>query len=177
MIKQVPLPPEEQAFLRELQEDIFPDAMKIRLQRLFNAGWSLTTLGEGLSPSRPRATIHYWIKTLPPLSPTDHPVFTTPIPKPEYPNSTAVSSLLPETTATIRSVSPDVPEQFVTLLPSLALQARRYRAKMSSTSIYARANQQFTDICKELHALGVPSQKIADVAGVSYRAIARRVAK
>lgn len=177
MIKQNPLPQEEREFLLLLASHTDPDALKLRLVMLFSAGWSLTALGEALTPTRPRATVHYWIRTTPtgPLSDKRNPIVARPVPSPSYPSSTAISSLTPS--ASIRSVSPSVPEQFVTLLPRLALEARRYRSRMSPNSRFATANRQFTEICKELHALGVPSQKIADIAGVSYRAIARRVAK
>lgn len=177
MIKQNPLPQDERVFLEVLAAHTDPDALKLRLVMLFSAGWSLTTLGEALNPPRPRATVHYWIRTTPTsaLANPEHPVVARPVPFPTYPSSTAISSLAPS--ASIRSISPSVPEQFVTLLPRLALEARRYRARMSPSSRFAVANRQFTEICKELHALGVPSQKIADISGVSYRAIARRVAK
>lgn len=175
MIKQNPLPQEERDFLSALAADADPDAVKIRLRTLFSAGWSLTTLGEALTPPRPRATVHYWIRTAPAHDPS-HAAASTPTPTPSYPSSTLISELVPDS-ASVRSISPSVPEQFVTLLPRLALEARRYRARMSPNSRFAVANRQFTEICKELHSLGVPSQKIADAAGVSYRAIARRVAK
>ena len=177
MIKQNPLPQDEREFLAALASSPDPDALKLRLVVLFSAGWSLTALGEALTPKRPRATVHYWVRTTPtsPLSDTNHPAVARPAPAPTYPSSTAISSLTPS--ASVRSISPSVPEQFVTLLPRLALEARRYRARMSPSSRFATANRQFTEICKELHAMGVPSQKIAQVAGVSYRAIARRVAK
>ena len=61
------------------------------------------------------------------------------------------------------------------LIEELAPQARKYRAKLAPTHSATIANNELTSICTLLHDKGVPLQDLADVAGVTYRAMYRRV--
>lgn len=57
----------------------------------------------------------------------------------------------------------------------LAPLARTFRAKMASTAAPAVANARLTDLCKELYANDVPIKDLAAAAGVTYRAMYKRI--
>lgn len=169
MNKQIPLPQGEIDFLGSLSKSN-PVEFHARLRALWEAGWSLSVLGLALSPKRSRATVHYWVRKA--LVRTQ----VVPIPSPEFvkPLSDALKSDISGKTRTIApTVTPDVAQR----LRSLSLQARRYRSRTTEGNKFAVANREFTALCKELRAQGVPAVDIASAAGISYRAVARRVAK
>lgn len=159
------LPHDEVRFLQELPRS----ERDSRLAALHDHGWSLATLGRSLQPPKPKTTIHYWIRNakkgveqrreLPKPPPTS---LTTAVPTYKAPIS--------------RSISPKVPPDMRPHLRELASQSRRYRAKTPKSSPLAQANQELTKIALQLHAHGVPTSDIAAAAGVSYRAMARRIA-
>jgi hypothetical protein len=60
-------------------------------------------------------------------------------------------------------------------IQSLAPLARTYRAKMTQTSAAAVANRRLTDICSKLHESGVSIKELAAAAGVTYRAMYKRI--
>jgi hypothetical protein len=60
-------------------------------------------------------------------------------------------------------------------LKQLADLSKRNRAKTPSNSPLAKANKELTAIAKELRDRGVPAADIAEAAGVTYRAMARRL--
>lgn len=62
-------------------------------------------------------------------------------------------------------------------LKQLSDLAKRYRAKTSPNSPLAVANDELTAIARTLRSMGVPTAAIAEAAGVSYRAMARRLSK
>ena len=62
-------------------------------------------------------------------------------------------------------------------LKQLSDLAKRYRAKTAPSSPLAQANDELTSIAKTLRSMGVPTAAIAEAAGVSYRAMARRLSK
>lgn len=159
------LPEDEVRFLQALPRS----ERDARLVALHEFGWSLSTLGRSFTPPKPKTTIHYWIRNakrgveqrreLPQPPPTS---LTTAVPTYKAPIS--------------RSISPRVPPDMRPHLRELATMSRRYRAKTPSSSPLAQANQELTKIALELHAHGVPTSDIAAAAGVSYRAMARRIA-
>jgi hypothetical protein len=61
-------------------------------------------------------------------------------------------------------------------LRELSLLSRRYRARTPYNSPIAVANREMTSLAVNLYAKGVPTADIANAAGVSYRAMARRIA-
>ena len=75
-----------------------------------------------------------------------------------------------------RSISPRVPPDLRPRLRELGTLARRYRAKTPANSPLALANRELTDLALKLRSRGVSTADIADAAGVSYRAMARRIA-
>lgn len=159
------LPLDEVSYLASLSR---PE-MESRLRALWEAGWSLASLGDSVQPQRPKTTIHFWVKraeTMP-----QNRILPTPAPK------SLTTSVPVKSAPRLRSISPGVPSDMKPRIKELSELARRYRAKTSHTSPIAIANEELTAIAKTLSSMGVPTQAIADVAGVSYRAMARRIAK
>jgi hypothetical protein len=60
-------------------------------------------------------------------------------------------------------------------LQHLSSLAKRYRAKSDPNSEFAIANRELTDLARSLYNRGVPAADIAEAAGVTYRAMARRL--
>jgi hypothetical protein len=61
------------------------------------------------------------------------------------------------------------------LLAGLAPLARRYRARANPLGEYARANSELTRLCKHYYSKGVSLTELAQAAGVTYKAMERRV--
>lgn len=169
MNNQIPLPQSEISYLASLSaSDV--GAFHARLLALWEAGWSLSVLGNSVSPKRPRATIHYWVRK------TASRTQTVPIPTPEF-SKPLTSALLGVVSAKTRTIAPSVTPEVAAQLRDLSLQARRYRSRTSESNKFAVANREFTALVKDLRAQGIPAVDIADAAGISYRAVARRAAK
>jgi hypothetical protein len=169
MNTQLPLPQSEIDYLAQLSaSDKF--AFQSRLKALWEAGWSLSILGNSVSPKRPRATIHYWVRqaaSVPQLAAIPQPEFNQPLP----------TALLGVVSATTRTIAPSVTPDVAAKLRALSLQARRYRSRTSESNQFAVANREFTALVKDLRSQGIPAVDIANAAGISYRAVARRAAK
>jgi hypothetical protein len=169
MNTQKPLPQTEIEFLDSLAKTSTND-FHSRLRALWEAGWSLSVLGNAVSPKRPRATIHYWVRKASLKS------LSVPIPSPEFTRSLSLA-LASEVEGKTRTIAPTVTPEVAARLASLSLQARRYRSRTTEGNRFAVANREFTVLCKELRSQGVPAVDIAQAAGISYRAVARRIAK
>lgn len=156
------LPPAEVEHLNAIPPQS-PHVLHSRLAHLHDAGWSLRALGSALDPPRARTTVHYWVRNAVRM-PLTHP----PLPP-------APSLRLPGGQA--RTISPRVPPEVRSRLAELSVQARRYRAGTSPAASTARANAELTDLALQLRDFGVPTADIADAAGVSYRAMAKRVSR
>jgi hypothetical protein len=50
-----------------------------------------------------------------------------------------------------------------------------YRARANPSGKYAIANNELTSLCKDLYQRGASIKELALAAGVTYRAMARRV--
>lgn len=169
MNTQLPLPQSEIDFLAALASTD-TKALHSRLRALWEAGWSLSVLGNALNPKRPRATIHYWVRKAPVTQQIKE------IPSVDFskPLTTALLGVVPAKT---RTIAPSVTPEMAARLRSLSLQARRYRSRTTEGNRFAVANREFTELVKELRSQGVPAVDIAEAAGISYRAVARRAAK
>lgn len=165
MTEKTLLPGDEVAFIESLAR---PEA-ESRLRSLWEAGWSLSIIGESLDPPRPKTTIHFWVKRAP------HREQRRPIPPP--PPRSLTTSVPTKNAPRLRSVSPNVPPDMKPRLKELATLAKRYRARTLPDSPLAQANRDLTAMAIALRSMGVPTAKIADAAGVSYRAMARRLSK
>lgn len=164
MKSDIRLPDDELAFLHALPTHL-RDA---RLAMLHRSGWSLSALGRSLSV--PKTTIHFWVRN----STSDPSLDRRAIPAPPLPITASVPSLRAPRT---RSISPKVPPTLRPRLKELGVQARRYRARTPFNSPIAQANRELTRLAIELRHRGVPTSDIADAAGVSYRAMARRISQ
>lgn len=155
-----PLPPLEVELLNSLSGD----QLYNRVHDLYHAGWALQAIGDCLSPKRPRSTVRSWV-----MRPKDtQKVVDAPIPTPKHKTH-------PEGYQKKRPKSPGLSQDSIEQIQSLAPLARQYRAKMSNTSAHAVANARLTDICTKLHHNGVGITELARAAGVTYRAMYKRV--
>jgi len=158
-----PLPPTEVEYLNSLEID----ALIPRVNELYNKGWALQAIGECLSPKRPRSTIRSWV-----LKAGDTPAHETldapTVPSPKHKTSA-------EGYQKRRPTSPGIPEDTFDEVRVLAPLARTYRAKMAQTSAAAVANRRLTEICGKLHENGVGIRELAEAAGVTYRAMYKRI--
>ena len=165
MAQKTRLPQDEVSFLGSLSR---PD-MEARLRALWESGWSLAILGDSLKPRRPKTTIHFWVKR----AENQKQFRQIPPPPPKSLTSAAPTKKAPR----LRTVSPNVPPDMKPRLKELSALAKRYRARTTSDSPFAQANRDLTAMATALRAMGVPTAKIAEAAGVSYRAMARRLSK
>ena len=156
------IPKKEAEFLNSLSG---PNLHK-RVAQLFHAGWTLQSIGEALTPPKGRSTITSWVDRysqrdlLLDVS-SDVPIPRLRTPEGGYQRKTPVSPGVPPITA----------EQ----LHGLAQRAKRFRSGMSTSSPEAIANALFTQIVKDLRANDVSIADIARAAGVTHRAISRRL--
>jgi hypothetical protein len=73
--------------------------------------------------------------------------------------------------------SPGIPKETQERLRYLAPLARYYRSGMASTSLNGSANEEMNEIVLDLYNKNVKIAEIAKAAGVTNRAIARRLGK
>lgn len=157
-----PIPPSEATYLNSLD----PDALIQRANELYQSGWTLQSIGEALVPPRPRSTIRSWVLRyqLPDASRST----PAPLPTPNY-------ATHPDGYQSRRPKSPGILPDELELIQQLAPVARTYRAKMANSSAAAVANDRLTGICIRLYNSGVPIRELANAAGVTYRAMVKRV--
>ena len=139
-----------------------------RAYELYQAGWTLQSIGDALVPPRPRSTIRSWLLRFqaPDISPTKPGL----IPIPRYQtHADGYQKRRPE--------SPGIQPDELALIQELAPLARQFRAKMSSTDSARVANDQLTAICIRLYYSGVTTTELAKAAGVTYRAMVKRLGK
>jgi hypothetical protein len=139
------------------------------MRALWEIGWSLQSIGSSLNPVRPKTTIHFWVKRATPEQ--QHRQVPAPPPR------SLTTSVPTKTAPRVRTISPGVPEHLKDELRDLSQQARLYRARTPAGHPVAIANDKLTIMVKTLYTLGVPAQALAEAAGVSYRAMARRISK
>lgn len=152
------LPPTEVELLNSLN----PDQRTDRVKQLYEASWPLQAIGEALQPKHPRSTVRSWVQR----ADGSH-VIDAPIPMPELKTTEEYQKVRPE--------SPGIRPGDYNQIQQLAPLARTYRSRMASTSAPAVANQRLTDLCKQLHNENVSIRELAEAAGVTYRAMYKRV--
>lgn len=139
-------------------------SLHLRVRELYEQGWTLRSIGDAMIPQRPRSTIRYWITKPLPIAgamPPPFPVVTAPVP-------VQVRSKTPKPR---RHMTPGERSRVFHLAPV----ARRFRASMNPAHPAALANAELSDLVVRLYQDNVPIRDLADVAGVSYRAMARRI--
>ena len=183
MSKQV-LPQSEREFLAVLKGD----ELKARVKALNEGGWSLGAIADAFTPPKQRSSIRVWATGNTQTRP-DHP----PIPLTSLSSSpsrsrshTHSSSILPaaeKSTSARKRVrraydpaSPLLTRQTQQQIQKLSPLARQYRARANPNGIYAKANVELTELCKDLYfKQNVSVRELSDAAGVTYRAMARRI--
>ena len=149
----------------QLLSTLFHKEFYTRVGQLFEAGWPLQSIGNACNPPRRRSTVKFWVARKHEHSPLDIPV---PLPKLKTGPRGYVSR---------RPVSPGISGADRTRIEQLSPLARRYRSKMTSSSPQALANDELTILCTSLSESNVPVRELAEAAGVTYRAMARRLGK
>lgn len=158
------LPHEEVRYL----ESLSISERDSRLKVLHEAGWSLNSLAKAIQA--PKTTVHFWVRNAQGSPKATERIIPAP------PRS--LTALVPAPYASrVRCVSPKVPPDLRPRLRELSELSKRYRSRTPSTSIFAQANRELTDLALSLRENGVPTSDIASAAGVSYRAMARRLEK
>lgn len=74
-----------------------------------------------------------------------------------------------------KPTNPGLTPDQISTIQELAPSARMYRARLAENHPSTVNNRTLTDLCITLHNQGVPLQELADAAGVTYRAMYRRV--
>ena len=165
------LPEEEVQYLRTLNVKRYATgALHVRARELYNAGWSLQAIGDAVNPSHARSAIRAWVIKADQATPAAHIVSRIPIPHPDF-------TITRSKYVSRRPASPGISSADKIIMSDLARLARHYRAGMSPTNPYTRANNQFTEMCSRLHARNVTVRELSNAANVTYRAIARRLGK
>ena len=171
------LPAAECDFLRVL----IGEELYARAKELHSVGWSVTAIANAFDPPKPRSTVHTW------LSRPHTTTHTRPIPL--LSSSPSLSSSLiaaAENSAQARPKrerrvytpsSPALTTAEKERIKVVAPLARRYRARANPTGVYASANDELTNLCQAAYRRGAPISELAAAAGVTYRAMARRLGK
>jgi hypothetical protein len=185
------LPHEECLVLRSLSGV----ALRARVQALHAQGWSLAAIGNAFDPPRRRSTIRTWIvphNSLPLSSSSSdtstivtggksEPVPPVPLipppPTPPSPLSPLQSQTLEKRRRVYDRSNPKVSVSQRRKLSTLAPLARKYRARTNPNGTYALANQELTDLCKDLYRSGASVRELSLATGVTYRAMARRLGR
>lgn len=149
-----PLPKDEEDFLLSLTGT----DLKLRARRLYEAGWTLAAIGTPINKSR--STVRFWVNNVPQLRST----VDRPVPTPE--DRSYVHK---------KPANPGISAPTAARLAYLAPIARKYRARLAASHPATEANEELSALCKSLHETHVPIQEIADAAGVTYRAMYRRI--
>lgn len=165
MLNPPKLPIEEVIYISTLTRS----EMESRLRVLWKSGWSLGVIGNSLSPAVPKTTIHFWVRR----SADVKQLRAVPLPPPKSLTTSVPTKHAPR----LRSVSPGVPPELRIHFRELSALSKRYRAKTAPSSPLALANDELTQIARQLRNRGVPTATIAEAAGVTYRAMARRLSK
>ena len=180
MAKQV-LPHSEREFLAVLKGN----ELKARVKALSSAGWSLGAIADAFTPPKQRSSIRVWTTGNAQTRP-DHP----PIPLVSSPSSrrSSSTSILPaaeKSTSTYKHkrarraynpASPLLTRTKQQQIQKLSPLARQYRSRANPNGVYAKANVELTELCKDLYfKQNVSVRELSDAAGVTYRAMARRI--
>jgi hypothetical protein len=169
------VPPAERALLAALSGP----ALSERLRGLFEAGWSLSSLAEALPTPRPRTTVRSWItsRPRPPLAspPLKRALPLPPVPSPfsapAEPDARPVRRFSAPRRGRRLGLDPATCSEISTLAPL----ARRHRSRTGPLSPARIANESLTRLTRDLYGRGASIPELAEAAGVTYRAMRRRV--
>jgi hypothetical protein len=157
------LPESEITLLRSLSGS--KKQLYCRARQLFEAGWALQAIGNAFLPPFRRSTVQYWVKNGDFSQKIDQKV---PFPS----NFTRKTGYIRK-----KPVSPGISAENAQRLRYLAPLARSYRSGMGLASLQGSANTELTELATFLHSQGVTVAELARAAGVTFRAMARRLGK
>jgi hypothetical protein len=184
------LPEYESAYLNSLPQHLIRD----RVRDLCADGWSLAAIAEAFDPPKSRSSIRAWSISKSPRTTHTHPSLP---PSPFSPSSSSDKQIparekssvsapahapTPAPKVKIRrrvydptqpKISPAQKKKIARLAPL----ARRHRARTGANNTYTRANRELTDVCKSLYYSGASVRELSLAAGVTYRAMARRLGR
>lgn len=182
------LPEYEGAYLNSLPQHLIRD----RVRDLATNGWSLAAIAEAFNPPKSRSSIRAWALSKQPAISHTHP----PLPPSPPVSSSSLSSTIPAATVSSPKVAAPAPKAKVKIrrrvydptqprispaqrkkISRLAPLARKHRARTSPNNTYTRANAELTDLCKNLYYSGASVRELSLAAGVTYRAMARRLGR
>jgi len=164
--------------------------VRARARDLYRVGWSLSSIAEAFDPPKARTSVRSWLTT-------SHPSLEHPLPSPASSASdSSSSSSTIDTAESLTSTSqPPAParvprdyrqvDSAASVISSsersrvaeLAPLARRYRAGTPRLGPLGVANDELTALARELYDRGAPVRELAEAAGVTYRAMARRLGR
>ena len=161
--KEESLPQREVELLRSLTTS--KKSLYCRARQLFEAGWTLQAIGNAFSTPFRRSTVQYWVKMGDFTYKNDQKV---PFPADFAPKRGYQRK---------KPVSPGISEADAERLRYLAPLARSFRSGMGLNSPQGSANRELTELATFLHSEGVSVAELARAAGVTFRAMARRLGK
>jgi hypothetical protein len=156
------LPAEEVAILRSLKGF----NLYARVLEIYTAGWTLRAIGEAFDPPKARSTVKSWAEK------AENSKITVVLPPVEAPTLITPAVYVP-----VRPISPGISTSDLTKIQDLAPISRKYRSGMSPLHRAALANQGLTDTCLALYDTGVSIRELSEAAGVTYRAMAKRLGR
>jgi hypothetical protein len=159
------LPPQEVELLSRLYGTHPGASFYARAHALYHAGWPLRAIGAALEPPRSRSTVRSWV--LHPFDPSQ--ASTEPLPAPTLHTPAVYERKKPR--------SPGLDPADATRIHDLAPEARKFRARFTLNHPARLANDELTQLTRHLHSQHVSVQELANAAGVTYRAMARRLGK
>jgi len=169
------LPQSEAALLVRLHQTDM-SCLRSRVRQLRDAGWTLRAIGEPVNAPRP--TVRSWENHADASKPSSCEQEGNLPPLPTPPGIRPAFSF-PEHPATphprVRALPIDVPEVDRGKIANLAPLARRVRGGTPQNSAYRQAKEELNELLAHYDAKGVPTQRLAELAGVTYRAMKIRL--
>lgn len=147
------------------------DDLCFRVRDLNMAGWTFQSIANAFDPPRRRSTIRSWavrgekVMVNPRYITYTDSIVLEPVPAPPAKRPRAKN----------RPKSPGLSHDEQLTIARLAPDARRYRSRTLESSTASIANARLTQISGDLYQKGVTVSELARAAGVTYRAMKRRV--
>ena len=153
------IPEDEAELLRALKGH----ALYRQVAEFYAHSWTLRAIGEVFDPPKSRSTMQSWVSQgsqleQPPTFTVTEPTFAT-----------------PATYTPVKLPSPGISQADKDRILHLSPIARRYRASMSPNHPAALAANELSDLCRSLVSQGVRISELAELSGVSHRAMSKRL--
>lgn len=161
------LPKSEVEHLRSLEGSYLGTTGSQFLSRVYllcEAGWSFQSIADAFDPPRRRSTVRSWYVKAKESK-------TTYVGGPDVPSPPARKNRA----RSKRPPSPGISHETQLQIARLAPLARRYRSRTTPSSQSFTANSELTELAGSLYQTGVTVSELARAAGVTYRAMRRRV--